>query len=152
MVISSNTFSTFGSPVGKHEVKQGVEEDISNMNSAYFFPKFTLLWTWEATTIVNTSQPPPPVSNTRGTPCYHTRPHRRKHKHWYYSQGLRCWHRAQTVVVTRPGVLPQTTQVVKRLNTGYIYRLTSVWTCVGPSGCTLATPQPQTTQDVKRKR
>ena len=45
MVISSNVFSTFGSPVGKHEVKQGVEEDISNMNSAYFFPKFTLLQT-----------------------------------------------------------------------------------------------------------
>ena len=33
------------------------------MNSAYLVLKFTLLQTWVATTIINTSQPPPPVSN-----------------------------------------------------------------------------------------
>jgi len=59
---------------GKHEVKQGARQGISNMNSPYFFlaiavamRKFTFWCAEVATTIINTSQPPPPVS-TRGPP------------------------------------------------------------------------------------
>ena len=37
------------------------------MNSTYFFPKFTFWCAEVATTIINTSQPPPPVS-TQGPP------------------------------------------------------------------------------------
>ena len=60
-------------PLGKHEVKQGDREDISNMNSAYLVLKFTLWCAEVATTIINTGQPPPPVS-TQGAPHDNTRP------------------------------------------------------------------------------
>ena len=60
-------FSALVAPLGKHEVKQSDKEDISNMNSAYLVPKFTLWCAEVATTIINTSQPPPPVS-TQGAP------------------------------------------------------------------------------------
>ena len=60
-------FSAFVSTRGKHEVKQSDREDISNMNSAYLVPKFTLLQTWVATPVSAMCQPPPPVS-TQGPP------------------------------------------------------------------------------------
>jgi len=78
-------FSALVAPLGKHEVKQSDREDISNMNSAYLVLKFTLWCAEVATTIINTSQPPPPVS-TQGAPpelawillmqysCQHKRP------------------------------------------------------------------------------
>jgi hypothetical protein len=55
-------------PLGKHEIKQSDREDISNMNSAYLVLKFTLWCAEVATTIINTSQPPPPVSKLEAPP------------------------------------------------------------------------------------
>jgi len=72
-------FSAFVSTRGKHEVKQSDREDISNMNSAYLVPKFTLWCAEVATTIINTGQPPPPVS-TQGPPHDNTRPTRAQGK------------------------------------------------------------------------
>ena len=66
-------FSALVAPLGKHEVKQSDREDISNMNSAYLVLKFTLWCAEVATTIINTGQPPPPVS-TQGAPHDNTRP------------------------------------------------------------------------------
>ena len=72
-------FSALVAPLGKHEVKQSDREDISNMNSAYLVLKFTLWCAEVATTIINTSQPPPPVS-TQGAPHDNTRPTRAQGK------------------------------------------------------------------------
>jgi hypothetical protein len=49
------------------------------MNSAYLVPKFTLWCAEVATTIINTRQPPPPVS-TQGAPHVTTRPTRAQGK------------------------------------------------------------------------
>ena len=60
------------------------------MNSAYLVPKFTLWCAEVATTIINTSQPPPPVS-TQGAPHDNTRPTRAQGKTlvlFTQSQGL----------------------------------------------------------------
>jgi len=63
------------------------------MNSPYFFlaiavamHKFTFWCAEVATTIINTSQPPPPRVNTRGTPSLPQGRHERKDKLWYYSR------------------------------------------------------------------
>ena len=72
-------FSALVAPLGKHEVKQSDREDISNMNSAYLVLKFTLWCAEVATTIINTGQPPPPVS-TQGAPHDNTRPTRAQGK------------------------------------------------------------------------
>jgi len=54
--------------LGKHEVKQGVKHELKTLFFTSFLAKFTLLGAEVGTTIINTGQPPPPVSKQRATP------------------------------------------------------------------------------------
>jgi len=131
-------------PLGKHEVKQSDREDISNMNSAYLVLKFTLWCAEVATTIINTSKPPPPVSKLEAPPelawillmqnsCQHKRPPTLAHLLLMQDS---CQHE-------RP---PELAQILHRQNSCQhrelklvnIYVDTSVCAVVGPSGYTLA--------------
>ena len=72
-----------------------VVHELKPLFFTYFLANFTLLGAQEGTTIINTGQPLPPVSNT-GPPFSLTQDqHDCKDKHWYYSQAPRVDTRGQ---------------------------------------------------------
>ena len=87
-------FTCVAPPLGKHEVKQGVKHELKTLFFTSFLAKFTLLGAEVGTTIINTGQPPPPVSKQRAPQVIH-----RLHTGAELSTGptkvihrLQCWH------------------------------------------------------------
>ena len=65
-------FTFVAPPLGKHEVKHRVKHELNTPVFTLFLANLTFWCTEVGTTIINTSQSPPPVS-TRGPPRVTTR-------------------------------------------------------------------------------